>query len=418
MLMAIFDKSFIHGITTDEAAVFDVHFMSNITPLFFVEVLADLEKADMADEAQRTALVRRLAAKTPVYHSYPNVPHPELLFHELLGYEIELSGRPIVGGGRRVQTPDGLGTVFDEPSEMKALSRWHSGVFAEEEYASARLWRDMLEESPGATAQLAGGTATRFAFRDLAAIKKLTDKLIDADGMRFKILKGTLESLKIPYQFHAGVIARWKAADGPRLRDFAPYTAHVLSVDLFRILGMASGHIDPDKTSNYADMAYLYYVPFCEVFISTDKLHRRCAPLFLRENQQFVWGLELRKHLAQLVAEYSAAPDLEEKGLPNVAARKVFEKDSVIGRLYEHLGRNRISAPSRELRTPEDEKKLVDRLKSYNQAPPPDAAADLQVDDHMMSMSRNIPLYRGRFAMFASHVRDSITDGGERSQPP
>ena len=40
--MTVFDKSFIHGITTEEAAVFDVHFMSNLTPLFFVEVLADL----------------------------------------------------------------------------------------------------------------------------------------------------------------------------------------------------------------------------------------------------------------------------------------------------------------------------------------------------------------------------------------
>lgn len=51
MLMTMFDKSFIHGITTEEAAVFDVHFMSNLTPLFFVEVLADLEKSGMDERS-------------------------------------------------------------------------------------------------------------------------------------------------------------------------------------------------------------------------------------------------------------------------------------------------------------------------------------------------------------------------------
>ena len=31
------------------------------------------------------------------------------------------------------------------------------------------------------------------------------------------------------------------------------------------------------------DIAYLYYLPFCMVFVSSDKLHERVVPLFLRD---------------------------------------------------------------------------------------------------------------------------------------
>ena len=79
MLMAMFDKSFIHAINEEEAAVFDMHFLTNITPLFFVEVLGDLEKSDVTNDEKRAALVRNLAAKTPLFRSYPNIPHAEIV---------------------------------------------------------------------------------------------------------------------------------------------------------------------------------------------------------------------------------------------------------------------------------------------------------------------------------------------------
>ena len=40
----IFDKSAIQSLSTDEAVWLDNFFQSNITPLFFIETLADLEK--------------------------------------------------------------------------------------------------------------------------------------------------------------------------------------------------------------------------------------------------------------------------------------------------------------------------------------------------------------------------------------
>jgi hypothetical protein len=40
----IFDKSTLESLSVDEAVLMDNFYLSNITPIFFVECLADLEK--------------------------------------------------------------------------------------------------------------------------------------------------------------------------------------------------------------------------------------------------------------------------------------------------------------------------------------------------------------------------------------
>src|SRR3546814_3784797 len=42
--MMIFDKSFLQGLTVDEAVILDQMFSCVVTPLFFVETMADLTK--------------------------------------------------------------------------------------------------------------------------------------------------------------------------------------------------------------------------------------------------------------------------------------------------------------------------------------------------------------------------------------
>jgi hypothetical protein len=402
--MAMFDKSFIHAINEEEAAVFDVHFLTNITPLFFVEVLADLEKADLTDE-KRTALVRNLAMKTPLFRSYPNVPHLPIVRNELLGCEVELRRVPLIGQGRRVQGKDGLGTVFDASPETQARDRWRDGKFEAAEYLAARAWRAMLAQAPESMGSFLQGNPARYSFTDLEAIKHFVDRIIDRDGSRYRTLKAALEVLGIEPTLRSRIIARWKGAGGPQFKDFAPYSRHVLGIDLFRVMAMASGHISPDKTSNYADMAYLYYLPFCEVFVSGDNLHRRCAPLFMGEGQEFVWGHELRPVLASLVELYLAHPDIAERGLIGVAD-DVPPADSFIGALYDRLrpGLREAMALPRPKLSPEQEKALVERLSAMTDAPPPNPDANLSDEDNAVSFKRTVPVRRGRFPFLPRHV--------------
>lgn len=66
--------------------------------------------------------------------------------------------------------------------------------------------------------------------------------------------------------------------------------------------------ISGDRPSNAADIAYLYYLPFCMVFTSTDKLHAKTVPLFLRSDQVFLPGMELKADLQRLDEYFSAQP--------------------------------------------------------------------------------------------------------------
>ena len=397
MLMTVFDKSFIHGITVEEAAVFDMHFMTNLTPLFFIEVLADLEKSGM-DEAARIGLVRDLASKTPSMHSYPNVPHAFLAINEMLGEMVEMRGVPVVGGARRVQSSQGLGTVIEYSQEMQAANRWQQGVFGPNEYASARQWREMLKIAPRSIEAFLGGSAERFTFRDLKAVKEYAERILDSDGSRFRTLRNAMVALGIPEKNYPDVLSRWKSAGGPKLVDFVPFSRHVLLVDMFRILAMASGLMSAEKTSNFADIAYLYYLPFCQVFISSDKLHRKCVPLFLEERQQFVWGHDLKPHLKNLTNEYLEHPELDELGLVKLSRRKRLLPGTFIGEILTRGGRPHVEQDSNleECLTQGTKTNLVDRLMEAANSPPPDPDTDLSVGDMNTIVKRSVPRMRGR----------------------
>jgi hypothetical protein len=319
-----------------------------------------------------------------------------------------------VGHGRRVQGKEGIGTVFDGSPEMLARDRWRSGKFESTEYAAARAWREMLARAPESMENFLEGRSGRYSFSDLAAVKRFVDRVIDRDGARYRTLKTGLEVLGIEPALQPRIISRWKEAGGPPFKDFSPYARHVLGVDLFRVMAMASGHIAPDKTSNYVDVAYLYYLPFCEVFVSGDKLHRRCAPLFMGDGQEFVWGHELRPALASLVEEYLAHPDISERGLIGVAGDHLLPKDSFIGALYDrlHPGRREFMARPQPKLSPEQEKALVDRLNAMTDAPPPSSDADLSEEDKAVTFIRMVPVRRGRFPFLPKNVREKRKSKG------
>jgi hypothetical protein len=62
--LLIFDKSAFQGLNTDESVWLDNFYMTNITPLFFVETLADLEK-QMRTGRTPEHIVGSIAHRTP-----------------------------------------------------------------------------------------------------------------------------------------------------------------------------------------------------------------------------------------------------------------------------------------------------------------------------------------------------------------
>ena len=138
----IFDKSSLESLNLDEAVMLDNFYMSNITPLFFVECLADLEKAIRSNSTPEQ-LVGSLATRTPESQSYPNVHHATILRGELAGkFELKtVHGRVMLAGGRHVQLGEKKGVIFERSPEAEAISRWGKREFLELERNIARQWR-------------------------------------------------------------------------------------------------------------------------------------------------------------------------------------------------------------------------------------------------------------------------------------
>jgi hypothetical protein len=78
----IFDKSLLESLNLNEAVLLDNFHMSNITPLSFVECLADLEKLSAA-EVRRSNSVGSLADRTPDAQAYANIHHTTVRHGEL-----------------------------------------------------------------------------------------------------------------------------------------------------------------------------------------------------------------------------------------------------------------------------------------------------------------------------------------------
>ena len=139
----MFDKSLVQSLNADEACLLDIFFITNVTPLFFVETLADIEKK-VKDGQSAEQVVGSLAYKTSSMHSYHNLFHGHLVRMNLLGYEIDMKGVPIISTGK-VTNVDGKRGVFRDPEpQSDALARWHRGEFVELERAFARGWREAI----------------------------------------------------------------------------------------------------------------------------------------------------------------------------------------------------------------------------------------------------------------------------------
>jgi hypothetical protein len=102
--MLIFDKSFLESLNPDEAVWLDKFFLSSITPLFFVETLADLEK-EVHRGRTPEQVVGNLAYKTPDMNSHVSPYHTSLLLSELLrAEEIAMDARIMRTGGSVVSS--------------------------------------------------------------------------------------------------------------------------------------------------------------------------------------------------------------------------------------------------------------------------------------------------------------------------
>jgi hypothetical protein len=412
----LFDKSTLQSLSVDESVWFDALYYPNMTPLFFVETLADLEKG-VGRRRTPEEVVGNLAEKTPT-GGHINVYHETICVNELLGRDqVEMRGVPIVAGGRPVRAQGRRGMVFDESPERRALRRWEERKFLEVERQFARSWRQGLSGLNLQGLYRDGRTIIERLGRpkDLPAACNMAKALLEKPGSRYA--HGVLESFRVPNGIRRAIVGRWRGLGGPSIRKYAPYTAHVATVDLFFCIALGADLISRDRPSNKIDIAYLYYLPFSMGFTSSDKLHARTAPLFMDPDEQvFVPGAELKADLATLDAHYSTLSDeVKARGVMSFAHYPPTDGDYLVSRLWDKLmapGWRENATKPQKPRSRETDERLIEQMRAVEEAP--STAKDFDpADADAVIFTRMVPLRRGKWRLLPPEVEKA---GQEREK--
>jgi hypothetical protein len=213
-------------------------------------------------------------------------------------------------------------------------------------------------------------------------------------------LKLAVVFFNLPEHRFPQLIQRWEEEGRPSLPKFAPYAAYVISVEIFFQLALAANLISADRPSNRPDIAYLFYLPFSMLFVSGDKLHQRCAPLFLRADQQFVWGPDLKSDLTRLNRHYQTLPDdIRERGIMSFASSPPESTEFLTTRLWDRvMATHWRKKPTRD-KDPDADRKLVEEFNAFNKAPElPTSEIDFDEEDmDTISLERRVHRKKGQW---------------------
>jgi len=403
--ITLFDKSILQSLSADEALWFDHFLLPVVCPIFYVETLADLAK----EATKRTAeeVVTDIARKFPEWSGSPCGFHVDLCVNNLFGAEVAMDGRIPRPGGRPVKS----GTVFEHVPEEEAFQRWNQGKFLDVEKLAAAGWRAALAELD-----------LKAVARELDALgfeKKKCRTLEEARDFAREIVNGKQRAtarfalatllFHIPVHLHRRLIERWRNEGEPTFDSFAPYASFVMTVELFFRIAMASSLIGTERASNRTDIAYLFYLPFCTLFVSSDDLHRRCAPLFLRPDQEFVWGIDLKPALKAINAHFLQLPEEQrDRGL------SAFAHAPPAGNLLADLWDRHLRTGYRDEkpieRDPVKDAELAKRLKEFRKQPALEPANAHEASDEMIAVPHTVRHKRGSWWQLPKDYRPESED--------
>ena len=375
-----------------------IFFLTNVCPLFYVETLADLEKTGQRGRTAQEE-VRIIADKFPQMNSAPCAYHRDLCTDSLLGYDVPMTGQIPLDQAKLVMHEGRPSAIAQSPVAV-AFSRWREGKFLEVERLSAKVWRKALS-----TLDLEGIAAMYKVFgidpkscKSLEQAKSLAQTIVSETASFELRMALAFAILSIPIEVQSRILLRWQSQGSPSLKEFAPYSAFVLTIELFFNIALAAGLISTKRSSNQVDIGYLFYLPFCMIFISSDRLHRQTAPLFLRDNQEFVWGHDLKLALSEINLHFSDLPDSEkEKGIHEFAGTPPHDAGTLVEQLWDrHIPRWHKTVDTSHPTKSKPFKEIVEKVREIEQAAPIWPAPTFRVQDiESVTIKRRVGKKRG-----------------------
>src|SRR6266571_1630868 len=313
----ILDKSTLQSLQNEEARWIGHHFHVNLIEPLYVEIIGASTATDRRNPiGDIVSLSKKLLEMVPGIA--PNARHRELILGELFGHlNFQLDGRVILEDVQTVRLSNGRLAQFQpEPPHFGALRRLARGKLSERELKGASSLRDFIANVDLNRIKEVMQEVPGLKLGNLAEVLALVDRLF-AHLKSFEVFKRILDDLHVAPEYHDVVLKRWPAMSAPPVSEFVPYSYFIwrfnrffdIAIGVGLISKIGVGLISKKDSKTYIDGMYLYYLPFCEIFVSGDKFHREVVPLFLRPDQRYCWGPDLKADAAKLRAYYENLPD-------------------------------------------------------------------------------------------------------------
>jgi hypothetical protein len=130
---------------------------------------------------------------------------------------------------------DRRGVIFEESPAAAAFRRWQTGEFLEAERSFATGWRNALNSvdlTIVAAAMKSMGINPQTCESPEQA-KEMADGFVRSNARLLDRLKFAVLTLDLPLEAEPFIAERWKTSGFKPLTEYAPFAAHVLSVEIF-----------------------------------------------------------------------------------------------------------------------------------------------------------------------------------------
>lgn len=312
----VLDKSAFQSLSRAEHARATFGFTTNVTPVLLREILTDLTKQDPNLGLRPDECVQLLARKFLGSGGVINVDSRKLCVHDLLGASVSGDGRVLIEDFSYVtdpSDPDGPPAVWIEPGRGNLdILRWAQAEFTDRERQLAAGLRERGQAF--SLEQLRGRLRAHHVLlprpKNTMDLGTVANEILVNNALQRALVDWLVDQCGAPTLLRREVLLRWEFAQRPPLAKFAPYAHHCARVLLMLLLGMTHRLLS-DPPTNRIDAEYLFYSPFCHVFVSSDKLHKQLAPAVMWPGQRFVTTDEFRKELSRATPDAGAGvPEL------------------------------------------------------------------------------------------------------------
>jgi hypothetical protein len=289
----------------------------------------------------------------PKFHSYLNIPYNLICILELLGDPVEMDNVPHVWEGKETEKS----IIFEEPYEVRLFKEWLDGHFTEAHKQAAKGYRQNLTLIPQAHIPTLEKQILQFKgdqiFNDMK-IDELNESIVKGKIKEFvnlilhknsrnNLIKFCMDILGVVSEHRKNIMNRWKAGGGVALSDFAPYTTYVLSVYLYFYMimryeiGRKGKRPKLSDSANWIDFSYFFYLPFTNIFISKDNLHIDNIEYFIKKDQCFINGEDMKNDLKDLIGYYSKKSEAASQNLLQLIHYPPLEGDYLASKLYDQF---------------------------------------------------------------------------------